>query len=124
VHSGLEIGIEENMARVSKMAAALTAKEFQRTVERLSGWTQRAKDAAYAVLVDGRTGEDVGQEIGATRQQVHHWVSDIYAIFEPDGWVTQTVTLPPDAMARAKEMERTARAEWEAALLPPRIWRG
>ena len=111
------------MTRLSKMAGTMTEEQFATAVRRFSRLSQKAQDAAHAVLVDGHTFEQVSTTHGASRQHIHQWVSKVFAAFEPPKWVTRTITLPPDLMARVEQMEAEARELWVAALPPPRLLR-
>ncbi|WP_045226973.1 TrfB-related DNA-binding protein [Methyloterricola oryzae] len=111
------------MARLSKMAGALTAPEFEAALRRHPRLSDKAKEVARAVLVDGRTFEEVTEKYSTSKQLAHVWASKIYNAFAPTGWVSEMVVLPPELMAHVREMEREAREEWQASLGAPRIVR-
>lgn len=111
------------MARLSKMAGALTANEFKHAVSQFPRFSEKAKQVARAILVDGSTFEEVCQQYETSRQLAHGWASKVFAEFQPSGWKTESITLPPDLMVKVKEMEADARAQWADKLPPPRIAR-
>lgn len=72
---------------------------------------------ARAVLVDGKKQVDVANEVGASRAWVSEAVAkfmrsveDIERLASPDGWTTDTVTLPCDLWPQVRQLERAARA--------------
>jgi hypothetical protein len=111
------------MARISTMAGALTAAEFKTAVARFPRLSEKARLVARAVLVDGRSFEEIAQEHETSRQLAHQWATQVYEVFRPAGWVTETVTLPPDLMEQVRAMEKEARKAWADALPPPRVTR-
>lgn len=111
------------MARLSKMAGALSAAEFKNAAARFPKLSEKAKAVARAILVDGYTPEQAAAEFVTTRQLTHQWATKIYEAFRPTGWVTEAVTLPRDLMEKVKEMEKAAREQWEGEQPPPRFRR-
>lgn len=109
------------MAGISRMAGALTATEFKHAVARFPRLSDKAKSIARGVLVEGRTFDEMSQQYGASRQLIHKWSTQVFNAFQPEGWVTETVTLPKDQMELVREMERVARQELSGALPPPRV---
>ena len=111
------------MAKLSKMAGALASGEFEEAVATFPRLSEKAKAVARAVLVDGQTFDQVSKEFDVSRQMAHGWATKVYEAFRPTGWVTESVTLPPELMAKVREMEADARAALAASLPPPRIVR-
>jgi transposase-like protein len=111
------------MARLSKMAGALTAGEFKHAVSQFPRLSDKAKKVARAILVEGQTFEEVCQEFDTSRQLAHEWATKVFEAFRPSGWVTESVTLPPDQMEVVREMELAARQQWADELPPARIAR-
>lgn len=111
------------MARISKMAGALTEREFTIAARRYSRLSQKAIDAARQVLVNGKATEDVAIAASSSKQLVHKWATKIYEAFVPEGWETASVTLPPDQMAIVLQMEIDARTAWAQQLPEPRVVR-
>jgi hypothetical protein len=105
------------------MAGALTAAEFRGAAARFPRLSDKGRQVAKSILVDGWTFEQVHQEFGASRQLAHEWATKIYEAFRPTGWITETVTLPPEQMRVVKEMEAAARESWAQALPQRRITR-
>lgn len=111
------------MARLSKMAGALKATEFNHAVAKFPRLSEKAKKVARAVLVEGKTFEQVCQEFDTSRQLAHEWATKVFDEFRPSGWVTESVTLPPDQMEEVRKMEVAARQQWAEDLPPARIAR-
>ena len=111
------------MARLSKMAGALTPGEFKEAVARFPRLSDKAKQVARAILVDGYTFEQITMEFDTSRQLAHEWATKVYDAFRPRGWVSEVVTLPPELMETVRDMERDAREAWEQSLRPVRIVR-
>ena len=111
------------MTRLSKMAGTLTEEQFTTAVRRFSRLSQKAKDVARAILVDGHTFEQASLRYDVSRQHVHQWASKVFDAFEPPSWVTRTITLPPDQMNIVQQMEVVARDTWVDALPPLRAVR-
>lgn len=111
------------MARLSKMAGALTSEEFEHAVKKFPRLSGKAREVARSILVDGLTFEEVTRRYHASRQQAHAWAGKVYGVFAPEGWVSEVIVLPPDKMELVRAMEREARAEWEDSLGPVRISR-
>ena len=111
------------MARLSRMAGALRAQEFELALKRHPRLSKKAKDVARAILVDGRTLDDVAEAFDTSRQLAHSWASKIYDVFAPAGWVSETIVLPPELMEQVRTMEKEAREAWQASLASPRIVR-
>jgi hypothetical protein len=105
------------------MAGALSAAEFKKAAAKFPRLSDKAKTVAHALLVEGKTFEQITREHDASRQLAHQWATKIYSSFRPAGWVTETVTLPVELMAKVRQMESKARAQWESELPPPRITR-
>jgi hypothetical protein len=72
---------------------------------------------AHAVLVEGKKQVDVARDSSVTPA----WVSEAVAKFRrhvedaerltvPQGWMTDTVSLPPDMWPEVRKLEREARA--------------
>lgn len=101
------------MARDVKYRGALTAAEFSRTVKRFPRLSEHAKALAKAVLVDGASYEDVISEYGVSRQLASGWCLKVYRAFYPKGWVTESITLPEDKMAKVKQMQIDEMMRWE-----------
>ena len=111
------------MAHFSRMAAALTPQEFERALQSHPHLSQRAREVARAVLVDGCSYAELLQRFGPLQRQLaHEWASKLYDVFCPEGWVTRQITLPPELMAQVEKMEEQARERWETDN-PPRIVR-
>lgn len=105
------------------MAGALSASEFKRALARFPRLSEKGQAVARAILVEGLTFEEVTATYDVSRQMAHEWATKIYEVFRPQGWVTESVTLPPELMANVRRMEAEARAEWAHSLEPPRIVR-
>jgi hypothetical protein len=105
------------------MAGALTAPEFEEALRRHPRLSKKAKEVARAILVDGCTFEEVTERFETSKQLAHVWATKIYNVFAPAGWVSEVVVLPPELMARVREMEQEAREAWQASLASPRIVR-
>ena len=72
---------------------------------------------AHAVLVAGQRQIDVARQTGVTAAWVSEAVSkfrrcveDAERLTVPDGWSTDTVSLPPDLWLEVRKLEREARA--------------
>jgi len=105
------------------MAGALTGPEFARAAARFPRLSDKAKQVARAVLVDGRSFEQVCEQFQTSRQLAHQWATKIFDEFQPTGWVTETVTLPLERMRDVREMERDARRRWAEQLPPAKVTR-
>jgi hypothetical protein len=105
------------------MAGALTLQEFEEALRRHPRLSKKAKEVAKAILVDGCTFEEVIETYETSKQLAHSWASKIYDVFAPEGWITETVVLPPELMERVRIMEQEAREAWQASLASPRIVR-
>lgn len=112
-----------SMARLSKMAGALTASEFDQAIELFPRMSAKARDVARSILVDGLTFEEVTSKYQTSRQLAHSWACKVYETFAPEGWISELVVLPPDKMELVRAMERDARAKWEDSLDHARIVR-
>ena len=97
----------------AKPAGILTAEQFEVAVSVFPRLSETGKAAAKLVLVDGQAQVEVAAHFGIRRQQVNKWVKDIYQAHQniPDGWLVDTVTLPPDLMGKVKDIEQKARRE-------------
>jgi transposase-like protein len=93
------------------MIGGLTAEEFDAAVAVFPRLSAEGKAAARLVLVSGLTQAEVAGRMEIHRQQVNKWCKDIFQshLDCPDGWVVDVVVLPPDLMAKVKDMERKAR---------------
>jgi TrfB plasmid transcriptional repressor len=97
----------------SKLARSMSAAEFNDAFATLT-MRERARDIARAVLVHGKSFEEVFETLGASRQTVLICTRRVYDAFRPPGWVTERLTLPPDSMAQVRLMEREERARLKA----------
>lgn len=111
------------MGAASKMAGALIEYEFDTALAKFPRLSDKGKSAARAILVEGQAIEHIARELGVSRQMVYAWASKIYKVFEPVGWVTASVTLPPEQMDYVRTIELEARSQWEKSLRPPRVVR-
>jgi hypothetical protein len=113
------------MARISIMAAALTADEFDEAIKHFPRFSEKAVAIARAILVDGRGFDaDFQREFDCrSRQLAHDWASRVFAVYQPAGWVTESITLPPDMMAIVKQMEQEARDRLKQEQPPPLVVR-
>lgn len=111
------------MARLSKMAATMTAAQFDQAAARFGRLSAKARAVARAVLVEGRPYEQIATEHGCSRQLAHQWATKVYEAFCPDGWESATVTLPAQLMQRVRQMQAEARAQWEREQPAARIVR-
>jgi hypothetical protein len=118
----LDLAKDEAMARHSEMAGALRASEFKHAAARFR-LSDKALKVARAVLVDGASFDEVCQDYDTSRQLAHQWSTKVYESFRPAGWVTESVTLPPELMQRVREMETEARQRWAQELPPARTVR-
>lgn len=93
----------------------LSADEFARACAR-ARMEPSSLAIARAVLVDAQRQTDVASKAGVSRA----WVSEAVAkfmrcveeteqLFLPDGWTTDTVSLPSDMWAQVRKLEREAR---------------
>lgn len=105
------------------MAGALNPTEFKAALAHFPRLSDKGRAVARAILVDGATFEEVATRYRVSRQMAHEWASKLYQVFRPQGWVTESVTLPPELMEQVRQMEADARAKWERSLRPPRIVR-
>ena len=78
---------------------------------------------ARDILVEGKTFEQITLEYDTSRQLAHEWATKVFEVFRPTGWVTESVTLPPEQMELVRAMELDARQQWAEALPPIRIAR-
>jgi TrfB plasmid transcriptional repressor len=91
-------------------------------------WTQAQFDAAIAdfpkcgfelrealrsIMVVGQRQSEVAAGLGLTRQRVSQLVILLRARHVPEGWVTETVTLPITVMKQIRQLEKEARAQLE-----------
>ena len=111
------------MARLSKMAGALKASEFKHALANFPRLSVKAQKVARAVLVDGASFEKVCEDYDTSRQLAHQWSTKVYEAFRPVGWVTASVTLPPEQMALVRQMEIEARQKWADELPSARVIR-
>lgn len=111
------------MARLSKMAGALTASEFDQALALFPRMSAKAREVARSILVDGLTFEEVTSTYQTSRQMAHTWACKVYDAFAPEGWISELVVLPPEKMELVRAMEIDARAEWENSLDHARIVR-
>lgn len=75
--------------------------------------TQRTKDAARLVLVDGMRVVDAAKQMEMNRQQVADAVSRVEAALKaaqgiPEDWECITVCVPPENVAEVREIEHRA----------------
>ena len=112
-----------SMARLSKMAGALTASEFDQAITQFPRMSAKARAVARSILVDGVTFQEVTSKYQTSRQLAHSWACKVYDAFAPEGWISELVVLPPEKMELVRAMERDARAKWEDSLDPARIVR-
>jgi hypothetical protein len=103
------------MAGLSKMSKAMRPGEFQRAARHHPRMSAKSLAAARALLVDGRSFEDITAELGGSRQLVHEWATKIYEAFCPPGWQTEKITLPAELMRRVLDMQRDERSRWNDA---------
>ena len=95
------------------LSGRVTPEEFEEAVRKFKRLKPENKRAAYLYLVEGKTYAAAQEECGIKhRAQIQLLVSRIVPELKPAGWETATVTLPPDLMARAKEMEKLAMQEY------------
>lgn len=111
------------MARYTKLRATMTAAEFRAAALTFPRLSDKAKDVARAILVDGRAAEETAAAFGTSRQLAYQWAKKIYETYRPTGWITETVTLPPELMATVRQMERDAREQLFLSLPEPRVVR-
>jgi len=111
------------MAKISRLAGALKESEFRTVAARFTRMSDKALQVAHAVLVEGRTPDSAAAQFDTSRQLAHQWATKLYEAFTPAGWITASVTLPPELMAQVREMERDARTHLEASQPDPRIVR-
>ena len=101
----------------------MTAEEFSQTVVQFPRLSEKAKNIARAILVDGKSLEEVCIEFDVSRQLAHQWATKVYMGFAPKGWVSEVVTLPEIYMQRirklAEELGARARREHEEARVAP-----
>ncbi|MDG5826874.1 transcriptional regulator KorA (plasmid) [Xylella fastidiosa subsp. pauca] len=93
----------------------LTAQEFETLRPYLSRLKERNVEAIRQILVEGRQQTDVADELGVTKKAVSQmvgkaWQAHIEHGERPAGWISISVTLPPDMAELVKDMERKARA--------------
>jgi hypothetical protein len=94
-----------------KAQEVFKAADFDRAVPGRR-WSRRNIQLARAVLVDGRSQAEVAQEAGMGRQRMSQIVAMMRkAIGDavPEGWRTDTATLPTSDWRKVRTMERTAR---------------
>ena len=92
----------------------LTAQEFETLLPFLSRLKERNVRALHQVLVVGRMQTEIAGELGVTNKAVSQMVSRAWQLHinhgeRPDGWMSISVTLPPDMADMVKDMERKAR---------------
>lgn len=96
--------------KVSRILGSMSGEDFDRAAARFPRMTQRARDVARALLVDGKSFDEVQEAYGvASRQLAHQWASKVAEGHWPDDWVTASVTLPRDDMNRVMEIVAAAR---------------
>lgn len=87
----------------------MTAEQFDQALSLHPRIQSTVAEAARAVLVDGLTCAAAGKRHGVTRQRVHATVSTLHHDDTPQGWERRIVTLPPELMQQALQMEHDAR---------------
>lgn len=102
------------------MMGALTASEFQEALTLFPRMSQKGRQVARGVLVEGKSFAEMTEKYNTSRQLVHQWASRLYEAFRPVGWVTEMVTLPPDVMLRVRQLELAERAKWRKTIKPTR----
>lgn len=103
-----------------RATGSLTEKQFEEAVSHFPRLSTVGRTAAHAVLVDGDLQVDVASRFDVSPQQVNHWTRQVYrahlkTLECPEGWVVETVILPPDKMSEVRELEYQARLEYEIA---------
>ena len=89
--------------------AGMGVEDFNGVVAQFPRLSKRAIKLARAVLVDGLSESEAARQFGVTRQLANEWCTKINrAVLATKGWVTQTVTLPAEAMREVKQMQADA----------------
>jgi conjugative coupling factor TraD (TOL family) len=113
-------GAPGNVTPRASFAATTTGGFHAQTAGNSGGLAGREHERA--VPAQGRSGRPAPR-YETSRQLAHQWATQVYEVFRPAGWVTETVTLPPDLMEQVQAMEKEARKAWADALPPPRVTR-
>ena len=104
------------MARQHKYV--LTAEQFDAILPKLDPRVEANNiEAARKVMVDGRGVMEVAEEYGRTRQNLHRFIREMFALHTevmpeiPKSWVRVAVSLPPALARQVRALEKSALAE-------------
>lgn len=92
----------------------LTAQEFDTLQRYLSRFKNENVQAIRKILVDGQQQTNVANTLGVTNKAVSYMVRKAWQTYikhgeRPEGWISISVTLPPDMAELVKDIERKAR---------------
>ncbi|MGE0315903.1 MAG: TrfB-related DNA-binding protein [Lautropia sp.] len=90
--------------RTSSAERRLTREEFERACQNRR-FTDRGRQIAFAQLVERRSADEVATEFGITRARATVLARAVYSahlesIDYPPGWITVTLTAPPEAVRK------------------------
>ncbi|MDF3889006.1 TrfB-related DNA-binding protein [Cupriavidus basilensis] len=102
------------------MKRSLTPEEFKALQPRLRRMKPENVDAAYQVLVAGKTQLAMAEELGVTQQAIYDAVSTVWRHYAkdyeerngikiPPDWKKVTAVLPPEMAEVVTQMEKSAR---------------
>ncbi len=102
------------------MKRQLTPEEFKALRPHLTRMKPQNVDAAYQVLVTGKTQLAMAKELGITQQSVCDAVNAVWRHFQtyyekktgfkiPADWIKVSAVLPPEMAEVVTQMERSAR---------------
>lgn len=101
------------------MKHAVSPENFDAVISLMYRMTERNKEACRAVVVDGRAQIDVAREYGMSKQQLNAVVARFNSKLQdtpPEGWQRVDMYLPPEYVAKVRELEARARRELNESL--------
>ena len=70
------------------------------------------REALRSVMVLGKSQTEAALSMNLTRQRINQLVKGLRKRHTPNGWVTASVTAPPEVMERILHLERDAREKF------------
>ncbi|KQH72932.1 TrfB-related DNA-binding protein [Xylella fastidiosa subsp. sandyi] len=97
-----------------KPGKKITSQDFEKLRPYLSRFKEQNIEAIRKILVDGQQQTNVANTLGVTNKAVSYMVRKAWQTYikhgeRPEGWISISVTLPPDMAELVKDIERKAR---------------
>lgn len=86
----------------------LSQQQFERALRQTPQMTERNRQLAWRVLVNGEKPDDVANDAGLSPITVYQTVRRVHQNAAPQGWRTVTVTLPDNLADQVEAMEQEA----------------